>query len=294
MSIEPQQLLRSARRWWWLLIVAPLLGAAAGYAVASLQTPRFVAAATVLVTPTREPGILAFDDLQAGARLAVTYARLATSPPVLDAAADTLSPAVEGGDLREIVSARTTEELPIIEISASNSDPERAAAIANAVAEEVVARIRADGAALAAPAREAAERQIADVRETLAEIEERIRSLEAEPDQFDPAVRAEVDQLGQEAARLRTLLTSLETTTADLDQRAAADATGASVWGAASPPDEPVAPRRSVLVVLGALAGLMVGAGGIVAAALLDRSRARAGAGGVAGDRMLPDPVSRS
>lgn len=252
MSIEPHALLRTARRWWWLLLLAPFVGVAAGLAIAAVQAPRWQATATVVVVPTREPGVLVFDDLETGARIAAMYARLATGSPVLAAAGEALEPPVAAGQLADAVAAQAVTDLPLIEIAASSDDPAQAAAIANAVADELVRRIRADAATRLAPVQQALDAQIGRARSAA------VATPGAPPEASGDASAS----LGE-----------LEAAADALAQRAAANDAAASVWAPATPPAEPAAPRRAVLAVLGALVALMLAGAGVLLAALLDQPR---------------------
>ncbi len=245
MTIEPHTLLRAVRRWWWALLLAPFAGVALGLAIAAAQAPRYEATATVVVVPTREPGVLVFDDMETGSRLADLYAHLATGAPILAAAAAELDPPAAAGDLAEAVAARSVADLPLIEIGASSGDPERAAATANAVAGELVRRIRADEAGRVAPVQATLDAQIARDRDAA-------------------------------SATPGAVVSDLEATADTIALRVAANDAAATVWAPATPPTEPAAPRRMVLAVLGALVALMLAGAGVLLAALLDRPIAAA------------------
>lgn len=250
MSIEPHTLLRAARRWWWIVLLAPVVGVALGLAIAVAQAPRYQATATVAVVPAREPGVLVFDDLEAGARLAAMYAHLATGSPVLAAAGDALDPPAGADNLAEAVAARAVDELPLIEIEAAAGDPARAAAVANAVADELVRRIRADAAGRVAPVQQALDAQIDRARV----------AASATPDApFGPPSDA------------AAALGEMEATADALAVQVATNDAAATVWAPATPPTEPAAPRRAVLAVLGALVALMLAGAAVLLAALLER-----------------------
>ncbi len=74
-----------------------------------------------------------------------------------------------------------------------------------------------------------------------------------------------------EIQQRRDALALLEASAAAIEQRVAGAATEATVWAPAVPPLDPVAPRPAVLIILGAVAGLMVAVAAVVVRALLDR-----------------------
>lgn len=289
MTIALSDLLRALRRWWWLLPVLPVLGAVAGFALASIQAPRFDATATVLVTPAREPGVLAFEDLQSGSLLAQTYAHLATSDPVLDGASEALGEPTAATELRKRVSARIVRELPLIEIVASAGQPDRAAALANAVAGSLTERIQADAAARVEPGEAAVTEEIATVQATIDQTAAQIQPL----DPNTPGGLADRDELRRQLEQLQSSLEPLETTAAAMEIRRVASEGEAMVWAEAAPPVERAAPRPLLLAVLGGLAGAMVGGAAIVLRALVGQPARRppvapASAAGWGGER-IPD-----
>lgn len=128
------------RRWWVALLT--LLGIVAGGAVGFLSTPSYTADASVFVS-VNSGGTVA--DLSQGstfstARVA-SYAQLATSPSVLTAAAKTAHVRADRDDLQRAVRATSATDTVILTISATLSDPDRAAALADAVAETTIARV---------------------------------------------------------------------------------------------------------------------------------------------------------
>jgi uncharacterized protein involved in exopolysaccharide biosynthesis len=232
-----------------------------GYAVAAVQAPRYQAAATVFVAPAREPGILANDDLEAGDSARHDLCQPCHQPAVLASAAATLQPPMPVETLREVVSARAVAELPLIEIVGSAQQPDRAAAIANVAATALTERIRADVVERVAPAQTAIGEQIAAARQGIADIE-------AGPAGVGERERAQVER---EIQQRRDALALLEASAATIEQRVAGAVTEATVWAPAVPPLDPVAPRRALLIILGAVAGLMVGVAAVVVRPLLDR-----------------------
>jgi uncharacterized protein involved in exopolysaccharide biosynthesis len=252
MTITFAALLDGLRRWWWLLLLGPLLGAAAGLGLASLQPPRFQATATVLILPTRDPGSFVSDDLVAAARLAATYGRLAGTGPVLAAAGAAVAPPLAAADLARVVSARAAPDLPIVDVTAAAGDAQRAADLANAVARALVERFRADEAARAAP-----------VEATLAAQ----RSPAPAPAATPAATGADPGLAGDQAEAA-----ALEAANA-LALRLAANEQAASVWAEATPPTERVAPRPLLLATLGAVVGALLAAGALVGGLLLGAAR---------------------
>ncbi len=110
-----------------------------GVAVWSLtRTPSYSAEADVYVTiaPTKATASL-YQDSQYVLDKVKSYTAIATTPAVLNSVGATLRPTATGTELAKVVTAANTDGTTIITIDAADTSPERAAAIANAVAEQL-------------------------------------------------------------------------------------------------------------------------------------------------------------
>lgn len=150
-----QDYLRVLRRGWWIIAGLTALGFLAAALFTASQTPTYVATATVYVsvsgneTPT---------DLQTGqsfaTQRALTYADVAETEAVLEAAGAGLGDGTGASDLRGSVDATTREGTSLIDVTASGSDPDGVAARADAVAAALIAEApRLDALAPTSPVR---------------------------------------------------------------------------------------------------------------------------------------------
>lgn len=73
--------------------------------------------------------------MAADARIAYTYEVLLTSQPVLEAVSASMDGAVSAGALKGMITASNVSGTQIIDVTVENADPQRAAAIANTLAE---------------------------------------------------------------------------------------------------------------------------------------------------------------
>jgi capsular polysaccharide biosynthesis protein len=128
MMLKPTEILRRLVRQVGLLVLLTLIGGIAGAVYSATRTPSYTAKALVLVigAPGDAPTAISF---------AQAYGRIATEGAVVEEAAATLGPAA--GGLSQ-VTASTSPEAPVIEITATNSTPVRTAQVANAVATTLV------------------------------------------------------------------------------------------------------------------------------------------------------------
>jgi capsular polysaccharide biosynthesis protein len=127
MKQTPTEILRRLVRRFGLLVALTLLGAAAGALYAAVKTPTYIAQAYVVVTA--QPG-----ESPVAVNFAQAYGRILTTGPVADRAAAKL------GSRKELaqVTASTSPDTPVIEITATGTDGKRTADVANAVAQALV------------------------------------------------------------------------------------------------------------------------------------------------------------
>jgi hypothetical protein len=126
---------------WKPIVAVVLLGLAAGIAYLVLAEDRYAAEAKLLVVP-RPAGDATFEGfalprVSGGGSAAETVADLVERPSVVDPAAVQLR--LDREDVLDAVTVRADDESNVVTVRAEADDPERAAQIANAVADEFVA-----------------------------------------------------------------------------------------------------------------------------------------------------------
>ncbi len=121
-----------ARRWWWTLLIATWVAGLAGYLISSGIPPTYEGEARLLVGPV----VGTSDVLRAAASISNTYSELATSQPVIDKAIARVG--LPAGTLIE-ARALPNETTRILALRAQNGIPKTAAALANALATELIA-----------------------------------------------------------------------------------------------------------------------------------------------------------
>ncbi len=120
------------------IVVASTLVAGAVALVVSVSLPRtYEAQATILVASASSTGV-EYTDLLAASILAETYAELTTTRPLLERAIANLGLETTPSQLRQQVRVLSAREIPTFSIVVEAGDPDGAAAIANALAAEVL------------------------------------------------------------------------------------------------------------------------------------------------------------
>jgi non-specific protein-tyrosine kinase len=285
LELDLRQILRSARRWWWLLLLAPVIsGLAARYVesrTATRPTPTYTTGVTLLIEPVAGTGRLAYR--------ADTYAGLVRTDPVLAPVVADLDLPFDAESLKGMVTAYPVLNTELLRVGVTDTDPERAAAIANAVADRFVAFMGSRGAELAAATRASIEEQISATEAEIAELTREIDELEQGDDADDPIVVDRISALQAELGRREDTLEQLQAEWAQVDVSGAATQPQVSVIERAPVPafaDSVGGGRPTTL--LAAFAGLLVAVAVLVLVEFLDTSlRSETNVFGVTGAPVL-------
>ncbi|MFI9155642.1 Wzz/FepE/Etk N-terminal domain-containing protein [Streptomyces sp. NPDC053367] len=242
------RILRRRRRLLALLVV---VGALVGYGTSLLFPPRYTTSASVLL-----PG-------QWEERELLTQAEIATSSVVVDRAAAALAwPGVDGGELRDQVSAKAADG-NIIRISGTADTPERAQRLSDQVAQQFVAfaaRLAGDNGDPAAAAGPEA------LRKAVEQTNRRITDL---AEAADPGRTVESVQARTDLEKLRTTLLEAMRKLDEADP--ASNKANMVVMGPAARPTGEAAPTRTQFVVAGALLFFLLAVVGHLTAARVSR-----------------------
>ncbi len=262
--MEPQEYWNILRRWWWLLVASILIASLASYVGASRLPRIYQATTTIMVGQALQQSNPTGGDLYISQQLAQTYAQMVKRQPVLGGAAQALgltyTPAAND------VSARQVPGTQLLEISVRDTVPERAQALADEIAYQLI---------LQSPtASEGAERQ-AFVRERLASLEANIEQTEAEIAEEQAGLEAAnsaraIQQYQANLNALQQKLASYETTYASFLLTVQGGTNYISVVEPAGLPQQPISPNVMETVLLAAAIGLGVAVGGVVLIEYLD------------------------
>ncbi len=232
--------MRVIRERWWVILLVTILGLCVGVLYGATATKTYKATATVLIQPSSPISDAVVASSSAAAedptRIAATDLLLMTSSAVANAARQALGLDVSASDLRSEVSASEEPNADLFDITASDSDPGRAAKIANAFASEFVAFRQANAQQSAAAAE--------------AELRQRLASLPASDVTDAAALRAALQRV--------TELGAVQTG-------------DASVVSSASVPSSPSSPKPKLDAALGLIFGLALGLGLAFLVDLTDR-----------------------
>lgn len=128
-------------QYWWIIVLAAVLGAASALGYSATKTPIYHSKASIYFTMrSATSGTDINQGLAYTQNQMLSFARLATSASVLDGVVDDLATDGEQatlGDLRRSVSVSIPQNTVILDITAASANRDRAAAVVNAVAENL-------------------------------------------------------------------------------------------------------------------------------------------------------------
>jgi succinoglycan biosynthesis transport protein ExoP len=163
--VELKQYLLLARKWWWLLALCALLGAGAAYIVSVRMTPTYEASTLLMIGGSVDVVNPTTGEMQTSEKLAQTYAELIKTRPVIEATMAAL-----GLPAAPKVTVSLVRNTQLMRITVADSDPQRAAATADELANQLILQ------SPSAPQRdEQAYREF--VREQLKDLEQEITAL---------------------------------------------------------------------------------------------------------------------
>ena len=131
--MELREYLHIALKWWWLFVLCTLLGGGAAFLVSSNMTPVYEASTLLMIGGGVDVVNPTTGELQTSEKLAQTYAELLKTRPVLEAVQAAL-----GLPEKPEVQVALVRSTQLLRITASDTDPARAAATADALAEELI------------------------------------------------------------------------------------------------------------------------------------------------------------
>jgi len=260
--MELRYIFNLGRRWLWLLGVGALLGLGAGLGVSLLLAPVYEAQATLLLNQASSPAGPQYTDLLAGDRLGKTYADLILRRDVLQAAISELQLPLTPDELAAQADAEPIRDTQLVAVRVRNSDPHRAADLANRLCTVFVARLGSTTQDAFAARRTALEAELATNEAHYQSANEQLLALTSKPaSTLTPAEQAEVSRLTGLVAEYATTRVNLLRTLDGIRQGAAGAANNLVLVDPATVPGEPIFPRIPLNLALGLVAGLALAAG---------------------------------
>ncbi len=247
--MDPRWLVRTALKWLpWLLATVVLAGGAA-YLVSNLQ-PRVYEAEATLIVGTSLSGNPGYNELLVSEQLTSTYASVATTRPILAGVIETLRLTETPEELQLRVDADAAEDGTLMTVTASDGDAARAAALVNALVDELIATSPAGESPLT-DVPQSVDAQLAAMRTEIEETQAGIAPLATAADRT-AAQEAELQRLQDRLIMLRdTYATLIPFSTSNASNLL-------TVVQPAVAPGSPASPRPLLNAMLAAMAGFLV------------------------------------
>jgi len=249
-------------RWLWLILLGGFLAGGSSYLVSSSTQPVYAASTTLLVNQAQTPGTVAYNDVLTSQQLAKTYGELIHKRPVLEAAISELKLTTTPDQLDKSLSVRVVTATMLLELTAEDTDRQRAADVANAVAGAFIAESQRVQLGQATTSRDTLQQQLKLLERDIISTSADLDRLRASTDSRTPEARqAEISRLQSNLSQFQ--LTYSQLLKSDQDMRLAEAKALSSVVVAepAIAAANPVRPKVMQNVLLAVLVGLMLAAG---------------------------------
>lgn len=266
-EIDLRQYLFVLQRWWYLIVGCTLLAAITAFAVSSWVQPIYQAVATLLVQQAPTAGVSEYTAILTSERLAQTYAQMLTGRPILEAAIVRTGLAETPEELAKRVKVERVRDAQLIRVKVEDTDPARAASIANTLAEAFIEQVRSIQEQRYADSLNNLKTQIDELSAAIAETQKNLEAL----------ARDTTPQGQAERTRLETMLAGYRNTYAALVQSyeqmrltATQSTDTVMLFEPAQVPREPVRPRKLTNTALAGALGVMLAIGAAFVIEYLD------------------------
>lgn len=183
--MELSRVASTLRRWWWLIVLSTLLGIAAGYVAEQRLPAVYYATSTVMVGRAIENPNPTNTEISLGQQLALTYGEIARRRPVQDAAKAALG--LNGLPEYSVFQVPNTQ---LLEIRVSDGNPQRAQAVANELARQLIALSPSVEGNLTTDRRQFLEDQVTELELNIEDTKDRIAGLNTDLATMYSAVRS--------------------------------------------------------------------------------------------------------
>ncbi len=268
--MELQQYLKVALRWWWLIVLSVAVAAGSTYYTTRLQPSIYRTKTTLMIGRTIESANPDYSSIYMGQELAQTYAQLAKREPVLRGAVESLGLDMGWEALAGNVSVTLVPNTQLLEIGVIDTNPQRAKALADAIAQQLIL--------LTPQARNAQSEDTAFAAEQLAELQANIERSQEEIERLtqerDAAVSARrIQDLQTQINTLESKIGGWQSTYSQLLVYVkGGDVNVITVVEEAAVPQWPIGPNLRNNVMLAAAIGLALALGGAFLVEYLDDS----------------------
>jgi len=269
MEFDLRKYLRLVLQWWWLIAIGAIVPATLSYYFVSQRPELYQARVVLMVGTTFQSANPNTSEMGVAMRLAQGYAEMVRYRPVTNGVIQKLGLGTSPEALALQITAAVRPEANLLEIMVTDQNPEAAAAIANALAEELI---------LQTPAGQVQGEQQRFVEAQLEELRNKIQQVQQEIGQqssqlADLTSAAEIQEAQQSIQSLEAVLSRYRTEYAALLRSYSADTINQlTIVEPAIVPVRPIGGRVGLVVAIAAAAGIGLALGGVFLIEYLDDS----------------------
>jgi capsular exopolysaccharide synthesis family protein len=267
--MEIRRYFNVVKRYSWLVILSAIVAGAAAFLISSNMTPIYQATSRYLIdeAPGSTSSSNEYSQLLTEQILAQTYVEIATTRPVLEETITELGLPFSPSQLRAKVTVSAPADRQIMIITAQDTDPERAAAIANTIGNVFVRQNQErDNLRYAEP--------ISNWQDRMAAIGDEINELEIALGELDGSLSVEEDaaksRLSQQLNEAQIRYTEAFNNLNALQRDQAKENSNIVPIEAATANYSPISPRIMLNTMVAALIGGLIALGLIFLAEYLD------------------------
>lgn len=246
-------------QWWWIIVLATIVAALGAFLVSIQTTPVYRASATMLINEAPSSRSNEYTAILTSERLAQTYSQMMTMQPVLEGVIERLGLGGLGftpSNLAAHISISPVRDTQLIQVSVEDTDPNRAALVADTLVVVFSDQNRA--------------MQVSRYTVSKTSLEQQLKDLEARIEQLNTEIQntpktaenqPEISRLETTAAQYRQTYASL---LLSLEQVRLSEAQSVSSVVLAEPartPQSPIRPRTLQNTLLAAVVGAMLAVG---------------------------------
>jgi capsular exopolysaccharide synthesis family protein len=252
--------------WAWLLVLATVIASTVAYFISRQMQPVYQASTLILINEAPGNKATDYSSILTSERLTRTYAQVMTTSPVLEGVRQELGLNLSIQALVRMINVQPVRDTQLIRISVEDTDPERAANIANTLVTEFSAQNQAEQTLRFSASKENMEAELARLSELILETQVSLAAL--------PAERSASERLNLEASltQYRYSYTALLQSYEQVRLAEAQSMASVVQKEPASLPLNPIRPRPLQNAVLAGFVGLILAAGVVFLREALDNT----------------------
>jgi non-specific protein-tyrosine kinase len=248
--------------WMWLIALAGIVAAGAAYLYSSHQTPIYETQVRMLVSnPPDLSSVDSYNTMITSYTMPNTYSEMVMDTPVLQGVIDQLKLNLTTDDLKDAITVNLVTDTQILEVTVQDTDPVRAASIANTLASLFADHVRDLHAERFASSKEGIAKQMETMSSQIDDTNLALKKTSSD---------SERTQLEARLTEYTKLYSDMVMTFEQVRLAETQTSANIVVTEPAQPEEEPVSPKTLRNTLLAGVVGALLAAGTVFAADLLD------------------------